>query len=318
MTVTTGSVEPGTLAFVTDLCGQQFDAQAPETGGPVRATLEVCRDGRWRHPVYGDITVTLETRHRFAQNFAQNVRRGPLPIDYDHHLGPAAGWFVTLRNEGESLLAEVELTARAAEQVRRGEYRFFSPEWHPDWEDPETGHRHGPTLFGGGLTNRPFFRGMAAICCREESDMTETGIGSEGTLTLAEAQELRERVATLTAIEQENATLRSAEERRSVEATLTALRFSEGRVLAPACRTQLAEAVAALPQDGRTAVLTALRGLRFMELGERGFTPAADPAADELSETEERSLRDLAARNNLRFEEVRRTFLEARTRRSGQ
>lgn len=303
--------EPGTRAFVTELRGLHFAA----AGGTV--AIEICRDGAWEHPRWGRIEVSPAVRQSFAANFAANVRRvGELPVDFDHEAGPAAGWIAGLRSVGASLFADVRLTPAGRERVERGEYRFFSPEWHPDWQDPETGARHGPTLFGGALTNRPFFRGLAAVCCaepaleRKEAEMAETE-RPEGAI---EGQEpLAERLA---AVEAENAALRLAEERRAVTETLVGLRFREGstaRVLAPAGRGALAAALLALSPGQREPLLAALRGLQLVETGERGFAAAEEDEA--LSAGEEQALGAMAVRHSLPLEALRRQFLAVRARR---
>ena len=316
-----------TLRFVSDLDGLQF---ADSEGGRTETTVEVCRDGKWKHGRYGDITVTPQMRQSFARNFEANVRKvGELPIDYDHQDGPAAAWIFGLRNEGERLLADVWLTPSGAERVRSGEYRKFSPEWHPDWEDPESGKRHGPTLFGGAFTNKPFFRGMAAVECSEgagnetETEEVQMAEPETGVITADEASQLREQLQAserrLTAIETENAVLRAAEERRGVEGTLASLRFNERQVLAPASRTALTDALLAVPREQREAVIAAVQGLQFAELGERGFSGAEDATDGEtLSASEEERLKKMAEGAKLPVEEVRRQFLEVRrSRRTG-
>lgn len=338
--------EPGTRAFVTDLRGLQFSEGAATT------RIEVCRDGTWKHPKWGDIKVDTGLREKLVRNFAENVRKvGDLPLDYDHVKTRASGWIRNLENQGTSLYADVDLTPAAAEAVRNGEYRFFSPEYHLDWKDPETGQAHGPTLFGGALTNNPFFRGMQAICCSEfpptggrtgeqsggagdgaanheaptERQMSETQTppaGAEaGTITAAEVAALQGAVqaaeARLQAVEVENAGLRTMREQDTLTQTFSEMSFGEGgkRKLAPASRNAAVEALMKLPSEHRQPVADLIRTLTFAELGERGFA-AEEPAAIQLSEAEETSLRDLAKRNGLEFEAVKQTFLETKQRRA--
>jgi hypothetical protein len=324
----------GSMAFVVDLAGLQF-AEGAET-----VPIQVCKDGKWSHPKFGEIQVDASTRKAFVDNFSANVRKcGDLPLDYDHQPGPAPGWIVGLRNEGEALFADVKLTPSGAEKVRSGEYRFFSPEWHPDWQDPETGKSHGPTLFGGGLTNRPFFRGMAAINCDEFGGGTEPpasvptsaqegnqtmsdgtpGAGATGAepqaLTAAEVRQMSER---LTAVEMENAALRAAEERRGITDAISTLTFSEKRVtLAPASRTALADELMKVPKANREGILEAVKGLQFAELGERGFVPAEDGDSNTLSASETERLQALATRNGLKFDDVKANYLHTKAQRSG-
>lgn len=92
----------------------------------------------------------------------------PLVIDYEHQTlhketngqpAPAAGWIHGLRwVEGSGLFAEVELTARALQEIAAGEYRYFSPVF---LYSPETGDVLKATM--GALTNNPAIHGMQAL-----------------------------------------------------------------------------------------------------------------------------------------------------------
>jgi phage I-like protein len=151
--------------FATELRGLTFGEQ----NGRVKTTIEVCRDSTRQHAKYGTIVIDQAMRDSLVRNFNAKVREiDELPIDYDHQNGPAGGWIYALRNEGSSLKADVWLPASAAERIRAGEYRFFSPEWDPNYQDPKTGKKHGPTLMGGGWTNRPTFRELPTVTCSED------------------------------------------------------------------------------------------------------------------------------------------------------
>lgn len=323
--------QQGTLAFVTDLRGLAFSEDA---GAPVQ--LEVCRDGQWMHPYYGEIVINADTRATFEANFAANVRRvGDLPLDYDHEPGPAPGWITGLYSVGQSLFADVRLTPSGRERVKNGEYRFFSPEWHPDWQDPEGGKKHGPTLFGGALTNRPFFRGMQAIACAEittsrsaagapggappteEQAMageTTTGAAAAATpeavaLQAAETRQMQER---LTALEAENAAFRAREERAALARTFSEMRVGERALsLAPVSRDALTEALVGLPADRRQAVIDAISGLQLAELREIGFRPAAE-AGGNLTAAEESAVESTAKSLGVSVEEARQKFIEVK------
>lgn len=92
----------------------------------------------------------------------------PAVIDYEHQTlhtvkngqpAPAAGWIHALRwIEGKGLHALAELTERAKEQIKKGEYRYFSPVIQ---YSPKTGEV--TRLLMGALTNNPAIHGMAAI-----------------------------------------------------------------------------------------------------------------------------------------------------------
>ena len=92
----------------------------------------------------------------------------PAVIDYEHQTlkaekngqpAPAAGWMHALRwIEGKGLHALAELTERAKEQIKAGEYRYFSPVIQYSTKTGEI-----TRLLMGALTNNPAIHGMAAI-----------------------------------------------------------------------------------------------------------------------------------------------------------
>ena len=96
-----------------------------------------------------------------------DARGTPLVVDYEHQTinaewngqpAPAAGWIRALEwIDGDGLFASVELTPRAAEMVRAGEYRYFSPVIEYDEQTGEV-----LALLMGALTNNPAIDGMAA------------------------------------------------------------------------------------------------------------------------------------------------------------
>ncbi|PKL96808.1 MAG: hypothetical protein CVV18_00330 [Gammaproteobacteria bacterium HGW-Gammaproteobacteria-8] len=127
----------------------------------------VPRDGRdmlvsaWRI----DSAIAAQVIARFRANIT------PLVLDYEHQTlnaefngqpAPAAGFFRELVwRDGQGLFATVELTARAAQFVRDGEYRYFSPIFS---YDSQTGAVL--KLEMGALTNNPALDGMQPAALR--------------------------------------------------------------------------------------------------------------------------------------------------------
>ncbi|KAF1692756.1 hypothetical protein CSC62_14070 [Pseudoxanthomonas jiangsuensis] len=98
------------------------------------------------------------------------ARRNPPVVDYEHQTlhketngqpAPAAGWMRALQWRESGLWATVELTARAAEMVRSGEYAFASPVFH---YDPQTGEVLAIEM--AALTNHAAIDGMDALSLR--------------------------------------------------------------------------------------------------------------------------------------------------------
>lgn len=103
----------------------------------------------------------------------------PLAIDYEHQsigpfntredgLRPAAGWIGGLETRSDGLWAtDVRWTARAAELIGSGEYRFFSPVIYWSDEDYSQLVSLGPVA----LTNDPAMHGVSALAAaRREID----------------------------------------------------------------------------------------------------------------------------------------------------
>lgn len=153
--------------------------------------VQVLRTGKFNHPVYGEFEITAQTLAEMKKNFDEKVRGIDIAVDYFHDSDKeAAGWFnaLELKENGEELWASVEWTPAAIEKIKNKELKYFSPDFAFQWSDPETGVTHENVLFGGGLTNRPFVKEMAAIAA------TETEKGNQMTL-----KELQDKVAKLEA-----------------------------------------------------------------------------------------------------------------------
>ncbi len=99
------------------------------------------------------------------------ARGAEVPIDYDHSfqrhgVSKAAGWLSSLRRQGNALVATAKWTGEAADAIRSGAYRFFSPEFANNFKD-ESGRSKGFTVLSGALTNRPFLKGMTPVALSE-------------------------------------------------------------------------------------------------------------------------------------------------------
>ena len=280
--------------FVTELAGELFAEAtgAADMDGKVRRWVQICRDGTWQHPKFGKVVVNQAFRDKLVANFNGNVRRTEVPLDYDHKTdGPASGWYRKLENRGNATFAEIDFTPTAVAKIKAGEYRYISPEWDRNYSDNETGKAHGPTLLGGGLVNRPFFRGMQSLTFSEpgaespkEKEMPEIVQGKDAPT----AEQFAELQAQFKAQEARIATFQAAEEKRVLTETFSEMKFGEGQrqALAPASRTALTEALLEVPSDARAKIVDAVKSLTFAELGERGFV-ASEPQDPEQTSDDE-------------------------------
>jgi len=113
-----------------------------------------------------EFKITSELLRTLKENFDKNVRKVALAVDYFHESDKeAAGWIkgVQLSNEDTELWINVEWTESAKQKITSKEIRYISADFSIDYYDEETKTKHGATLFGAGLTNRPRIKGMKAI-----------------------------------------------------------------------------------------------------------------------------------------------------------
>lgn len=138
----------------------------------VSKPFEVLRVGEYRR---GDrsIPVSGEDLDRAVANFERWKAMGQeIPVDYDHAFNegreaPAAGWYESLKRQGDALWATVRWTQKAREEIKSQLYRFFSVEFQSDFRS-ESGEDEGFTVLAGALTNRPFLRGMTPVALSQE------------------------------------------------------------------------------------------------------------------------------------------------------
>lgn len=134
--------------------------------------------GKWEHPWHGEIQFTDQNITAYAQNVQANVMSKELDIDYEHKMysGEAAGWVKAAEaRPGSGLWIQVAWTPRARKALADGEYRYFSPEYMDEWTHPKTGVTYKCVLAGGGLTNRPFLKGILPINLSEAFE-TQQGV----------------------------------------------------------------------------------------------------------------------------------------------
>jgi len=147
------------LTYWVDLKGISFSDSKPNA-----AWLQAFPVGEYSHPLYGKIKMTFERAKTMASNVIKNVRGIDIAIDYGHDSGgPAAGWVSSAEARPDGLWLFVEWTDEAAGDIREGKYRYFSPEYVDQWKHPESGTKFKDVLLGGGLTNRPFLKGIMPV-----------------------------------------------------------------------------------------------------------------------------------------------------------
>lgn len=128
--------------------------------------IQVIRTGQFHHPTYGKFEITKNHLLAFKANFDARVRGVDIALDYGHNSeGEAAAWFksIELSDDGQELWAVPEWTPDGAASVLAKKFRYVSADFNFDYQDNETLKKHGPTLLGAGLTNRPVVKGQAPV-----------------------------------------------------------------------------------------------------------------------------------------------------------
>lgn len=144
-------------------------------GSDQNPDVQVLRVGNFNHPKYGEFEITPHILMEMKSNFDAKVRGIDIALDYFHESDKeASGWIkeLYLKEGNAELWAKVDWTPNAQRKLSDREIRYFSPDFTFKWEDPETGSTFNNVLFGGGLTNRPFVKEMAAIVANEGDTMT--------------------------------------------------------------------------------------------------------------------------------------------------
>ena len=154
------------LFFSIDTQKFEFD----ENGDAKQLQVLMC--GSWNHPVYGPIIITADDIKEFKKNFDAGLRRD-IPITEGHESfdeKPAIGWFKELIDKGEGgLWAVTEWTEKGKTLLSEKAYKYFSPEFYTEYEDPESREIYKDVLVGGALTNKPYFKKMSAVVLSESS-----------------------------------------------------------------------------------------------------------------------------------------------------
>lgn len=133
-----------------------------------KSTIQILRIGQWNHPIYGQFSISPADLEQFVFNFKANVRGVDLCVDENHEgEHKAIGWFRDVFRDWNALFATIEWNDRGLELINSKTYRYFSPELFFSYRDEETDVEMRNVLIWGGITNRPFFKGMKALSMSE-------------------------------------------------------------------------------------------------------------------------------------------------------
>lgn len=113
---------------------------------------------------YGVVPVTVDKLNNLAASVKNKVRGIALSTDYNHGQdaakgSKASGTIHDAKVEGNKLLLNVAFTPTAKDEIKNGEWKYFSSDWTDSYTH-EDGTVHTDVLLGGGLTNRPVAKSL--------------------------------------------------------------------------------------------------------------------------------------------------------------
>ncbi len=149
----------------------RFDDNTAGNPQPIPADVQVIRTGTFNFGPQGELTITTDMLRSMVKNFTDKVRGVDLAIDYKHDSDDvAAGWInsIYLMNDDQELWANVKWTPKGRQVLSDKEFRYLSADFHLNFQNNETNIAYGPTLFGAGLTNRPFIKEMKPVILSEK------------------------------------------------------------------------------------------------------------------------------------------------------
>lgn len=134
--------------------------------------LHILPLGTWDHPKYGEIVIDAHAVAEFVRNFNDGVRL-KIPITAGHEINeekPARGWFQEVFAREDGLWAIVSWTKQGLKLLQEEAYRYFSAEYHLDYNDPQSRLDYSHVLVGGALTNKPYFKNLSPVSFSETKD----------------------------------------------------------------------------------------------------------------------------------------------------
>lgn len=203
--------------------------------------VQILRVGTFFDPRYGELKITPEILAELKANHDARVRGVDIAIDYSHEAEKvAAGWIkeVFLSADGMELWAKVDWTRNGQKVLGDKEFRYLSAEFTLDYQDNESLQKHGPTLLGAGLTNRPVIKGMAPVV--ELHELTHEGMKmKELEAAKEEIKKLSEQVQTL---QTENKKLMDGMEGMNPEQMMAMIQELQAKLAALQNEKEMAEA----------------------------------------------------------------------------
>lgn len=166
-------------------------------------SFPILREGKFKHPVFGELVFDEKKFKKFIENFEKRVVGRDISTDVSHEPDKGAtGWLKGLSVSEEEiggkkakvLNAKLALTPWGRQVVKDKIFRYFSVEFTDNFTDSkESGKSFGPTIVGGGFTNRPFITGLKPVTLSEDGLRFEEFQEEEASMGDTKLQEGRRR-----------------------------------------------------------------------------------------------------------------------------
>lgn len=172
-----------------------------EMEAAVPSTIHLIPVGQWDHDMYGPITINTTDMMEFAQNFNAKIRNGVfITAGHEGMMElPAVGWVTKVEAREDGLWGDVEWNELGMEALCDKQFKFFSPEFYRDYEDPQTHQIYRNVLTGGALTKSPYFKELTPLVASDKicfSDKSINQFSNTDTMNLNEL--LAKDITTLT------------------------------------------------------------------------------------------------------------------------
>jgi hypothetical protein len=181
------------LFFATDLSDYLKDSYQDDE--EVVIEFPVFREGKFEHPWHDELTFDTTYLNTLIDNHKRQVFHAKVSLDVSHKPENGAyGWIEDIENglfvktvpvrtesgfkDVNLLYARFTLNKQGAQLIKDKVYRYCSSEINTNYTNYEKVNsmsgkegvvRHGPTLVGVALTNRPFINGLGEISLSNDS-----------------------------------------------------------------------------------------------------------------------------------------------------
>ncbi len=134
-------------------------------------TIHLIPIGQWEHDLYGPILITASDIREFVQNFNMGIRKGVfITAGHEGYAElPAVGWVTKVEARDDGLWGEVEWNNLGTGILTDKQFKFFSPEFYRDYEDPQSHQIYRNVMTGGALTKSPYFKELEAVVFSEKN-----------------------------------------------------------------------------------------------------------------------------------------------------